>query len=192
MWASRLPPPDEGLRQGDLLVDVPFPVRGAVRLTPEKLEAPVKPSAVMVVAHCCTVQQRRSLTLAKVISNAAMPDDHPFLKALRNVDPQIGDYAFYAHLLDPHPSIPVKNNKVRLVDLVDTVTLIGQSLDDFDWLRAKRVARMTTVSRAQLRQKLTVLTGRAEPDDREILAAEGLDSFGRPQPSKVRHGFGSE
>jgi hypothetical protein len=73
-----------------------------------------------------------------------------------------------------------------LVDLVDTLTLVRASLDDFAWLRHKRVARMTVVARAHFRQKLTVLTGRPEPDDRELLKAEGLDGFGHPEPTVRR------
>jgi hypothetical protein len=129
VWATRLPAAEQNLRQGDLLLDVPFPERHSITLTDEGLQAAVRPSAVLVISHCCTIEQRRSVTLARIVSNAAMPDDHPFLRALRNVDPNVGDeYTHYSHLLAPHPSLPTRPKKVRIVELTDTVTVTAPNI----------------------------------------------------------------
>lgn len=185
MWVEDLPAVDEELRQGDLLVDLPFPRTTTVRLTAEGFMAEVDLGAVAIVLdHCCTVEQKHVVLLGRVKSQGL---NERMLAGLRNVDPQLGTYSRYMHLLESHLAVPTKTGKHKVINLLDRVQLFGQNSEDLHWLREKRVARMRVVERAHLRQKLAVLFGRVEEEgDLPALRAEGLDTFGRPQPGPAR------
>lgn len=190
-WLPAAPAADAELRQGDLLVGIPFPTWGSVRLTTDGLTGEVaeKDTAVaaVVLDHCCTVEQRHIVLLARVMSRDVNDN---MMRTLTNLDPTPGKpFSPYMHLLDPHDALPTKKNKRKLINLLDRVQLAGEDAAAFEWLRAARVARMDVVSRAHLRLRLAVHFGRAEEeDDLPALEELGLDTFGRPEPPVI-HGF---
>lgn len=167
-----------------MLVGLPFPRAGQLQLTPNGFTGPVDVGITAVVLdHCCTIEQHHVVILARVKNQGV---NERMMESLRNVDPSIGPYARYMHLLEPHASLPPKSGKQKVINLLDRVHLSGSGFDAFEWLRQKRTARITVVARGQLRQKLAVHFGRAEEGDLELLSADGLDSFGRPTPPVTR------
>lgn len=147
MWSADLPELTDELRQGDLLVGVPFPKRGQVRLESSGLSARVKDANVIVLSGCCTVEQRHSLTIARVIQTKPLAEDDRYALALRNLDPRLGSYSWYTHLLEPHASLPpLEPGRLRVIDLMDTLTLLGADASAFAWLRELRTARMAAAS----------------------------------------------
>lgn len=188
MWLPSPPALDQELRQGDLLVGIPFPKASTVKLSGAGLAAEVADSvSAVVLDHCCNIEQHHVVLLARVQSMAV---SERMLEGLKNVDPsRPGPYARYAHLLGEHASLPAKKGKHKVINLLDRVQLNGSGKDDFAWLREARAGRMSTIARAHLRLKLATHFGRAEDEDSALLMAEGLDLFGRPTPP-VHHGFG--
>jgi hypothetical protein len=189
VWVPYAPDVGENLRQGDLLVGVAFPRAGTVELSVDGLRGDVDEDvSAVVLEHCCNIQQRHVLTLARVKSQSAKG---AMMAALQNVEPTVGKpYSRYMHLLDAHPALPTKSGKVKVINLLDRVYLLDGGDDAFLAHRQRRVARMNVVARAHLRLKLTVHFGRAEEEqDLPALEALGLDEFGLPAPRPVQFGF---
>lgn len=184
MWLAEPVEPDDDLRQGDLLVDVPFPPPHSVLLTASGLTAPVEPAPVLALGHCCAVESHHCLVLARVVPTHALLETDPKLRALRNVgNPKVKGYARYAHLLATHQSLPIlEADRYWTVDLREQLHIRYPDKAGSQWLRDSRVARMTVVARAELRLRLAVLAGRVEDGDRDVLRDLGLDEFGRPGP----------
>lgn len=181
MWLPDVPDADAELRQGDLIVGIPFPKVGTIRVTPEGMTAETDANATAVVLdQCCTIEQRHVVLLGRVTSRE--PDER-MMRSLTNLDPSLGKtYSAYMHLLDPHDAMPAKKNKRKVINLLDRLQFTAVDRDQFQWLREKRKARMDVASRAHLRLRLAVHFGRVEDiDDRPALKALGLDDFGRPE-----------
>jgi hypothetical protein len=190
-WLPFAPATDAELRQGDLIVGIPFPTFGSVVLTTDGLTGAVgeKDAKVdaLVLDHCCTVEQKHIVLLARIMSREV---NEAMMQTLINLEPGAGKpYSRYMHLLDPHEKLPAKKKRRKIVNLLDRVQLSGDGGDAFQWLCEARVARMDVVSRAHLRLRLAVHFGRAEEEeDAPELRALGLDDFGRPEPTVI-HGF---
>ncbi len=179
MWEEGLPAPDASLRQGDLLQGVPFPKRCAVTLTADGVRGPVSPSKhVVVLDQSCTVQQRHTVLLGVVGATAPLNPGHQFLQALEALDPKVGPYSYYEHLLAPHATLDVAPGKRCTIKLLERVSLTAKDEEGLAWLRPHRVARMTPLGRARLRAKLAAHFGSPEDEDLAWLRDNGFDEMG--------------
>lgn len=186
MWLPNPPAIDEELRQGDLIVGIPFPKTATVKLTPKGFGGDVDDDVTAVVLdHCCNIEQKHVLLLGRVTSRGV---NERMLATLTSVDARPGQpYSRYMHLLEPHAELRPKKDRRSVINMLDRVQLFGESKDDLSWLRERRVARMNVVARGHLRLKLAVLFGRVEEEtDAPELKARGLDTFGRPEPRVYR------
>ncbi|MFL6060646.1 MAG: hypothetical protein ACJ72E_05400 [Marmoricola sp.] len=182
MWEPDLPDVSEHLRQGDLL-DLAAPIRGTSTLTNEWFTVEMKPAMVLVVDHCCTIEQKCTVMVVAVSRQGRPADpEHPMLQALQHVHPVAGEpYAFYEHLLEDLPGIlEAHPKKLWLARLLERVSVAAIDHDHLAPLRTARVGRMTRPARAQLRAKMMAHVGRAEAEDAAWLADNGYDEFGVP------------
>lgn len=166
------------LRQGDLIVDVPFPRVRSLRVDSAGVKGNVRPSrTVVVLDRCCTVQQKHAVTLAEVI--VAQPSE-TYWTALRATMRVEGEpYAVYEHLIDAGLLPQLPPDRCHVIKLLDRFSFIDEPGATRESLRSKRVGRMTPLGRAHLRAKLTVLYTAPEQDDRDWLLAHGYDMSGR-------------
>lgn len=182
MWEAVTPAEQELLRQGDLLVDVPFPRRGTYTLTPEELRASTQPGRLAVVLdRCCTVEQKHTVMIGKV-SRFSRPAAGSNMEAALVAQPGLGvAYSRYAHLLQPlDPHIPNPPKKVFVIDLTERVSIPFDDEAQMKWLTNHRVARMTALARASLRTRLSLHFSEPAGEDVDELAAMGLGPDGLP------------
>lgn len=181
MWEQAKPDRTDLLRQGDLIVGVPFPKRGTVLLLGTGLSGSVRPNRKAVVLdQCCTVENRLTVLLGLVGSTAPLAEGHQFLRALRSDDASAGSvYAYYEHLLSPHQALPTKTDSHPIIMLLERLSLAFKELSGMRELQDQRVARMTPLGRAQLRAKLAAHFANPEAEDGRWLQANGYDMMGR-------------
>lgn len=182
MWEHSLPDESDHLRQGDLLHLQAMPKRGGMQLTDQGLESTVKAGQrAVVLERCCSVEQKRTLLLAKVGRAVDGGPEHQFSVALRSLDPTVGPYAYYEHLLNPLAGIlPQQGGKLWIVQLLERISIAAVDHDQLQPFRARRVARMTVPARAQLRAKLAAHWARPEAEDAIWLDANGFNAAGVP------------
>lgn len=180
MWEENLPPLEDDLRQGDLLVRVPF-VRLDSRFEPDQqgnAALRVKLKTAIVVTQCCTVEQQHVVSISPVASTRRMAEEDRMYQALLTEEPPppetVNDVPYVNNLfrLDPFQDhIRAETGRLKVAELSNVQTFTG----DTGWLRAARVARMTPRARQLLRFKLNVLWGRVEPTDADALKAAGFE-----------------
>lgn len=175
MWEDALPEDDDGLRQGDLLSDVPFPqlittlqpVGGQLQVTTESRPA-------LVVSQCCT-SERGVLALAVVrgvnVPAGSMATFWNIGPARSLENPEAGKYDFNKFGLRRHPQLPLLEPEQEYVaDMTSILTLRGEQTP----LRELRLARMSPEGRRALRYNLAMYWARVEAEDAQKLSAVGL------------------
>jgi hypothetical protein len=179
VWESELPDVSDKLRQGDLIAGVDFPRIDRLRVAPTQIEGVVRPNrSVIVLEQCCSIDYQHSVLLSEVGRTRPLPPDHRYLAALRSRDASGLPYAFYEHLLEPHPALdpgPDRYSVARLLYRFSFIDLDGALLLD---LQSRRVARMTPLARAHLRSKLAAHFGAPEDTDEAWLRSHGYDGRG--------------
>lgn len=183
MWEQTLPDAADPLRQGDLLRLQPMPRRGGMTLTANEITSTAKARLALVIEQCCNVENHHTVLLAKVDRVRRLDDDQPFMIALRNTDPTVGQmYAYNHYLLEELPEhLPYAENKLWTAYLLDRLSFAAQAgSEDLSEFQTRRVARMTIPARAQLRAKLALMLGRPEEVDAVWLADNQLDERGLP------------
>jgi hypothetical protein len=180
VWEENLPPIGDDLRQGDLLVGVPF-IRLDHRPEPNdqgNAELRVKLKTMIVVTQCCTVEQQGIVSVSAVGSTRRMADDDRMYQALMTEEPPppeaVNEVPYVNNLFRLEPfgeHIRAEPGRLKVAELSIVQTFTG----DGAWLRAARVARMNPRARQLLRFKLIVLWGRIEPTDVDALEASGFE-----------------
>jgi len=169
VWLPDLPNPEDELRQGDFLADVPFP-QGHPR--PGSLDTAPAPDLRLglVLEHCCDIAQDHVVTIAQVRERKVRagsqqermlrmsPSDH----IVADDGVTLVNYPVGLHLVETPADGPApRAGRMWIAQLHKTVIYDG----DLSWLRAERVARMTPEARRALRARLAIRAGRPEGED---------------------------
>jgi hypothetical protein len=124
VWEDALPDESDELRQGDLVEGIGFPVRATVKLSDQGLEAEVRTGRYAVVLdRCCTVENHGTVMLAEIRSMKRPKDGSRYMAGLLadSNSLQTGEVrpALYAHMLQPHSRLNVKQGNIAVVDLLN-------------------------------------------------------------------------
>jgi hypothetical protein len=172
------PDPSEPLRQGDLLLDVPFVALVGEPVADDQglAKVRVRNRPAVVISQCCTIENGDSVEVAQISNTAPLRPEQPFFQGLMNTDwPPVASRstvsaAFPIGPVDGHLK-PKSDGRVLTVDFTRTTNFLG----DLAWLQAKRVARMSPEARRLLRLRLALHWSREEPEDGRILRDLGID-----------------
>ena len=176
IWARDTPQPEDLLRQGDLILNVPFPVlKVEPEIDPNHNTAVVRMirRPAIVVSQCCTTQNRSVAELAAVVRTGKISADSPMVRGLMQPYPAKSGQVFYDGMwLEPLGSVvPGERAEGRYhhISFAHRVTFNG----DLTWLQIKRAARMTPVGRRDLRMRLGAWYSRVEAEDEKLLKHAG-------------------
>lgn len=189
VWEEGVPDPEELLRQGDLISEVPFPVLKAspdIKDTWSQVKWKRYPG--VVVSQCCTTQQRRVAEIAAVVRTAPLSPEHGVVKGLTSGWPATEGAVFYdGMLLEPVGGVvaEVEGGRYPHVAFRTRVTFT----DDLAWLQQVRVARMTPVGRRNLRLRLGAWYARTEEQDAIELDGSGEFRGLHDQPDGARDAY---
>ena len=183
MWAAN---PEDGLRQGDLLGEVPFPtlkIEPAVisRLAGQpatEAVVTIKYEKALVVSQCCSLEKGRTVLVAPVAGvrprNAAgtqsLKIDDPTPDAAGDLPDGVG-YVYERHRLDLLPGyLDELDDRLWVANFERIIPL----REDYSSVEEIRLASMTPEGRRTLRIRLGFFWGRAEEGDAETLTSRGL------------------
>ncbi len=176
MWQED--PPDVGLelRQGDLICDVPLVLQeGEPQVTERQtVELPVEYGDVIVVAQCCTIEQKRLVALAPLKTIRVGKQRPDRLASLMQTEPDPasgGKFPMHELLLEPHAAMRLTGDRRKIADLLEARIFRSP---ETEWLRRRRTARMTAEGRRLVRIKLGLHWARATDEDEEILTRLGI------------------
>jgi hypothetical protein len=174
VWIVDLENPGDHLKQGDLLKEVPLPMlskKPAAEGDRWNIKFPSSPC--LVISQCCTVEQKRVVQVAKILkTREGMDPTHPTYQALLSEWPaREGELMYDAMRLDPMGSaLPeLDGGRFWYADFRTGSTFTA----DPAWLKEHFQARMTAVSRRNLRMRLAGFYTRTTADDRAELEAGG-------------------
>jgi hypothetical protein len=176
VWLSDLPPPNDSLRQGDLVRNVPFlDMSGQPVIEDGELRLAAKLRPGIVVTQCCDVEQKGVARFARVSKVKYRPGrDREAIEATQPAEPDDEGFVRYSTrylAMRPVGGLlePVDDRRLWVAMLLETVEYRG----DLAWLMSERVARMTPEGRRVLRTKLMLSVGRVEDDDADYFASRG-------------------
>jgi len=170
VWEADPPEVASGLRQGDLLLQLPV----AKQQTGEALEATitldVETKDFVVVGQCCTVQNNKVVALAPLQTMREDKQGAELLAGLRLRPPVPRGVTLPVNyfLLENHSSLAVPDGRLKVVSLLGA--RIVHAGPDPMWLQRRRVARMTVRGRRDLRSRLLLHWARPTDDDEAYLA----------------------
>lgn len=192
MWQTAEVPKDDPLRQGDLLLYVPFPALGVPLQTtkgtaarPEDVQAiiRVRERTLLVVSHCCETSNQY-LAVAPVVpkrpggereERALLAEEPP--ESANGGDGEYG-YDLARFRLEPIdgvlPTLPAPSQQVA--ELTRIISFTGGCAS----LTNMRAARLSPEGRRILRIKLALFWGRPEKEDAAYLEANGIPLGQRP------------
>jgi hypothetical protein len=184
------PDADDSLRQGDLLINVPFPAlpvplqtTAAVARREEDIQAivNVRHRTALVVSHCCSSNDEY-VALAPVTPKRINPLQEAALLAEEPPQGAGLDISGYdvAHfrLLSLENVLDDIDPGFHVADLTRILSFSGGCAN----LIALRRGRLTPLGRRLLRIKLALFWGRAEQGDAEALEAQGVPPGLTPYP----------
>jgi hypothetical protein len=177
VWEPNPPDVTDSLRQGDLVADVCFM---QVRSRPEidgngRASIKIRVRQGVVITPCCTITQKGVVELAEVQGTRDIDPSEDFYRGMMNTSwpPETGTpivYDGFPLVSIPGVLEPKTHQAIRYASFLSTASFEG----DISWLRTARLARMTPEARRDLRVRLSLYWGRAEPEDADILAARGV------------------
>ncbi len=178
MWKTEHPDPEEDLRQGDLLgpltapkLEIPFRTLKYPNDSDDQGDAvfSVQLRHVLVVSHCCNVEQGDHVALAPIQSTAPLAaEDKP---AYFDEPSEDGVYVVRVHALDEIDGvIGHDGDRLKVANLERIMSLRM----DVEHAKSLRIASMTPEGRRLLRIRLGMFWARAEPSDVEKLKSLGL------------------
>lgn len=185
MWEVGPVPSGDALRQGDLLLAVPFPslpvplasTRSTVAREEEaRAVLNIRERTVLVVSHCCATSDSY-LAVAPVLPKKIKGEAEE--RALLAGEPPRADdpgedFGFDLAHFRLEPVEPALGVLAPSVHHAAHLTRIISFTGGCDSLTSSRVARLDPLGRRLLRIKLSLFWGRPEQEDQEYLEAHGM------------------
>jgi hypothetical protein len=183
MWEVDAPPPEEALRQGDLLKAVLLPklrlplavvhVPGVDINKSASVQAMGSVRDFLVVSQCCQIENKVTVAVAPIQSTR--PLDDVLRESLDADEPPVeeeeGHFAFDMLRLLPLDGVVDEGvGRYTIADLGQIISLEGE----VQQLQNYRQARMSPEGRRLVRIKLMYFFGRAEEEDVAYLNARGI------------------
>jgi hypothetical protein len=142
-----------------------------LKITEGHVSVSAKARPCLVLSQCCTIEQRQVVQIAPVVRTAPLKPEHPVYQALMSEWPMTSGKLMYDGMrLDPIEAVlPELPNRLWMADFRQGVTFTDNPL----WLKEHLCARMTPLSRRNLRIRLAGFYSRPTDEDRQALDVAG-------------------